>query len=387
MLKTCSHIAKASLLVWVGMTSYALGADFTFSEPQAHDITVLPMENPHGEILPRYFIHLDGPIERGDAEKLDRIIMRDILNYESGDAYPLNAVAGWGQIVLSLDSGGGELTAGIEMSDVIRKRNIATLIEADAQCLSACAVAFMAGYEHLEESEPQRMRFVQWPGRLGFHRPFIDQSLALDASMITDLSKDEAAMMVAAIQSMFDSQFREAFEVANDKIQEILDVDPDSWSTDLLMRMLNETDRNAFVELETVGDALDWGVRVINVSSPAESGEGFLRTLFWLCHNSVPPSEVARRGWFRPDASENLDQSFFANDTSYWLTEKGAENGAAQYFVMMEGLNGTGCDIEIFKEDGYPLFAEVDGAFFPFSEGFGRLHGHDRRLSLQEVAQ
>ncbi|MFK7870811.1 MAG: hypothetical protein AB8B58_16425 [Roseobacter sp.] len=369
------------------MTSVAAGADFTFSAPQAHDVTVLPMENPHGEILPRYFIHLDGPIERGDAEKLDRMIMRDILNYESGDDYPLNAVAGWGQIVLSLDSGGGELTAGIELSDVIRKRNIATLIEADAKCLSACAVAFMAGYEHLEESEPQRMRFVQWPGRLGFHRPFIDQSLALDASMITDLSKDEAAMMVAAIQTMFDSQFREAFEVANDKIQEILDVDPDSWSTDLLMRMLNETDRNAFVEIETVGDALDWGIRVINVSSPPESGEDLPRTLFWLCYNSVPPTEAARRGWIGQKGFDDLDEFFFDGDISYWLTETRVDEGFTQYVVTMEQLNGTGCSMDVFKEDGYPLVAEVDGLFFPFSEGYGRLHGHNRSLSLQEVAQ
>lgn len=379
-------IAGASFAAALCVPPFAMAATFTLSGPETHDVAVLPLENPHGEVLQRYFIRLEGDIKDGDAETLDRIITRDILKIEDSDASEDYEPIGDGQIVLSLNSGGGSMTAGIELSRMIRKRMIATLVEANAKCLSACAVAFMAGYELLEESDPQRMRYVQWPARLGFHRPFIDQSLKLDASMITGLSEKEAVETVAMIQTIFDNQFNEAFKTANDKIQDMLDIDPESWNTDLLGRMLRETGRDRFVELTTVGDALDWDIRIVNTKPMPEGTAAFRRTLFWLCYNSVPITEAEGRGWPPGDGLDDLGDAFFDGPDALWMTDHGVVDGATRYTVTMEELNGTGCEIRYSTGADGTGFAEVDGVFYPFSEGIARLHGHMRTAPLADVS-
>jgi hypothetical protein len=49
------------------------------------------------------------------------------------------------QAIISFESNGGNLLAGIRIGTLIRKRNFVTLVQAGSQCASACALAWLGG--------------------------------------------------------------------------------------------------------------------------------------------------------------------------------------------------------------------------------------------------
>ncbi|MDF3608189.1 hypothetical protein PE067_19825 [Paracoccus sp. DMF-8] len=110
-------------------------------------------------------IHVSGPIEAGDAQRLT-----DLLE---SDAYTGDRQHGWQSLIVSFDSPGGNYQEGLALSDIIQNHSAATYVGPGDSCLSACALAW-------SRCRRQTIRAVMWqPSRylhvdaeLGFHAPF-----------------------------------------------------------------------------------------------------------------------------------------------------------------------------------------------------------------------
>ncbi|MBY6159614.1 hypothetical protein KUV73_01975 [Mameliella alba] len=136
------------------------------------------LDGPNAQLV----IHLTGPIAEGDAEKIRQIYLRSGL--ASNDDYA--------DLVLSLDSPGGSFAEALKIARVLNENGIGTYVAEGASCLSACAVAFMAGSD-INTQITGRDRSIHPQARLGFHAP----SLAVPDSGEVPAQQLGAAFAVA----------------------------------------------------------------------------------------------------------------------------------------------------------------------------------------------
>ncbi|AZV76987.1 hypothetical protein EBB79_03130 [Parasedimentitalea marina] len=82
---------------------------------------------------------------------------------------------------LCLDSPGGSITEGLRIGQLLYDRGIPTRLEAEAECLSSCAIAFMMGNtygDHAPGDGHNADRRMHTSSVLGFHRPELVSSVA-----------------------------------------------------------------------------------------------------------------------------------------------------------------------------------------------------------------
>jgi ATP-dependent protease ClpP protease subunit/uncharacterized protein YecT (DUF1311 family) len=128
-----------TLICLLGLSTSALALEFR--------------ENPQsGEIF------ATGKVEIGDAEKIARIIT---LEYRQRHRLVR------GLVTLNLSSPGGSLLGGLQLGYAIRQLGVHTNIGVGQSCMSACAVAFLAGQERTVE------------GRFGVHAASFSQNADL----------------------------------------------------------------------------------------------------------------------------------------------------------------------------------------------------------------
>jgi len=65
------------------------------------------------------------------------------------------------QVVVQLDSPGGDVVSAIEIGQFLRQKEIWTIVPTKATCASACVLAFLGGVRRMDS-----------PGRIGIHRPY-----------------------------------------------------------------------------------------------------------------------------------------------------------------------------------------------------------------------
>jgi len=161
---------------------------------------------------------LKGPIKTGDAEKV-----RSALH--SGDT-PLQAGA-TGHAQITLDSQGGSFEEAIRLMDLFREVAISTRIEADAECFSACAVAFLGGHHINEASIYWPHRTVDPGGILGFHAPSLENvGEGMVPVEVLSISYEVALEAIAAI-----IERKEEFQIADSLIETILRTPPSEMYT------------------------------------------------------------------------------------------------------------------------------------------------------------
>ena len=112
-------------------------------------------------------IQLSGVIEKGDLEKLQAM---------AATSFQDSGQTNW---VLVLDSPGGNMVEGIRIGDWLHGELqasdpafLGTYVLAGTSCMSACALAFSIGSALGGDAEPQKSRFVELGGTLGFHMGF-----------------------------------------------------------------------------------------------------------------------------------------------------------------------------------------------------------------------
>jgi hypothetical protein len=293
-------------------------------------------------------IDLSGAIDPGDAQRLEGIVS------DLQTSIQQSGVDGFG-VVLRLKSPGGSFKEAIEIARIVKSNQIQTFLEAGSECLSACAVIFMAGtYQPGFRAQEERWRKVEWPARLGFHRPFI-QELAVDVppEMLEQFTAEE-------IQSVFNDEYLTAFDVANELIQEMLSVDPAAWSPELLVQMLTATSKSEegqFIYLATVDDALIWGIDVINAEPPAgNSKRSRYIENFWLCYNAGRAIPAYAGIWPDiPTAEETLNEHLpqcCGRPGAFW-DSKMVDDDDLTYWARVRGFN-FGCTIRYEEFGGKP---------------------------------
>jgi hypothetical protein len=95
---------------------------------------------------------LSGDIAPGDLESLTK------SGIQRGDT-------------LCLDSQGGSFVVGLDIAEWLASRNIETVLTAEANCYSACAIIFMGGSDWEEIYLPRRRMHLS--AKLGFHAPYL----------------------------------------------------------------------------------------------------------------------------------------------------------------------------------------------------------------------
>lgn len=111
------------------------------------ELAVISMHHSADHFVPH--LRFDGVIEPGDADDI-----ADILKNISRCTTSCDGASA----VLSLDSPGGSYIEALEIADILRREHVATLIEADSKCASACLAAFTGGTRKIGDGDvPDRV--------------------------------------------------------------------------------------------------------------------------------------------------------------------------------------------------------------------------------------
>ena len=122
-------------------------------------------------------LKLEGPIEAGDGEKLSAAL--SALG-SSGGFDSLH-------VRLCLNSLGGNYDEALKLMTVLLTHtNVATVVDAGAECYSACAFLFLAGNAQAsEDGELTPNRTLDVRGTLGFHAPYLQTGTGPDVAAAT----------------------------------------------------------------------------------------------------------------------------------------------------------------------------------------------------------
>ncbi|MCO6187484.1 hypothetical protein [Rhizobium sp. L1K21] len=215
-----------------------------------------------------------GQIEDGDAER----IAKAYHALSQSTLYRLYAnMLGHDQIVLCLESPGGSF---VEALNFVKARlAISTMVKADASCLSACSIMFMAGLGSYPGEGVAVHRFLEPGGRLGFHTP----SLEVPGGDYQSEHVNRAYRV--AIRSIY--EILHLLTVSADKEEgDMGDVqDENRFPASLLMNML-KTPSDEMFYVDTIGKAGRWDIE-LNTRRPLGLDENALSEghFQWACAN------------------------------------------------------------------------------------------------------
>jgi hypothetical protein len=143
-------------------------------------------------------LKLEGAIEAGDSEKLSAALSA------------LGAAGGFDSrnVSVCLNSLGGNYDEALKlMTTLLTFTNIATVVDAGAECYSACAFLFLAGNaQRSEDGELAPNRTLDVRGTLGFHAPYLQTGTGTD---VTAATIENFRRGVSAIAKMLEIDRRE----------------------------------------------------------------------------------------------------------------------------------------------------------------------------------
>ncbi|NGO51076.1 hypothetical protein [Allomesorhizobium camelthorni] len=164
---------------------------------------------------------LEGDIVDGDVERVREAVAK--AGVEPG-----------AHAVFSLSSPGGSYSVGLDLALLFRRMGFATLVEADAGCYSACAIAFLGGSETLRDplptSDPEAIpdlspdRSMEAGAKIGFHAPYLQlPENQYDAGMV------QAAYAVAVYSISRLVEIADRLDVTPAELPRLLAPDPDDF--------------------------------------------------------------------------------------------------------------------------------------------------------------
>ncbi|OOY24123.1 hypothetical protein BMI91_08620 [Thioclava sediminum] len=131
-------------------------------------------------------IRIEGEIETGDAEKFSEVVAEHASEiFNQSQSLGVNEK----NVVVSLNSEGGDFYAGLKLSDQIV--GFETYVGKGDQCLSACAIAFLGGSVRMARGAKEMpIRHIHSEAVVGFHAPFSSITSAIQVSDGTPFSKE-----------------------------------------------------------------------------------------------------------------------------------------------------------------------------------------------------
>ncbi|WP_209427383.1 lysozyme inhibitor LprI family protein [Pararhodobacter sp. SW119] len=125
-------------------------------------------------------LRIEGRIEPGDNERLTNLLRKKLPNWQF-DMF--------NDVVVSMNSPGGDFYEGLAMSDTIAGFHVTTFVGPGDECLSSCAIAFLGGQNIMTRNNPP------WPSRylhdtaiVGFHAPFSSITASIPIPIGTPLN-------------------------------------------------------------------------------------------------------------------------------------------------------------------------------------------------------
>ncbi|SMX36728.1 hypothetical protein [Maliponia aquimaris] len=195
-------------------------------------------------------LRLSGRIGAGDAERLREVLER-LFPLDHDELNP----------ALCLDSPGGSLDEGVKIAEVLAAHFTATVVPEGAECLSACAVAFMGGtfgwYEYIFN-----MRLIHPGARLGFHAPALEIP--------------EGAYDAATVTRAFDVAVDAIARIAGDLDHTYLTSNINRFPRSLLAQMLVHRGED-YLAVDTIEKAAAWDIWVITTRRPEVTDETLVR--------------------------------------------------------------------------------------------------------------
>jgi len=189
---------------------------------------------------------LSGTIVRGSAERVKEAI-RGLPGQDHDDK----------NFVVCMNSSGGNLNEGFLIGKLIFENYFGTFIPNNAECSSACAIAFMHGFVGIyDEFKPFRMLHPN--GKLGFHAP----SLPISSDVTTEVP-------MAMVNSAYDGALKTIARIVDGAISS--DPGTDFIPLSLLREMLG-TPPDKMRYVETLHDAFSWRIDIYpkNLRSPKD---------------------------------------------------------------------------------------------------------------------
>ncbi len=296
-------------------------------------------------------IEVTGPIRQGDADTLNALF--EEIGY-------FNEYTPVGRRIC-MDSPGGSLLEGLRMADLIAEWNYGTAVPAQASCLSACAVMFLAGrYNNPEAGGAFSNDRVMHPtARLGFHAP----SLLLGDRAYSREEVDTA------------------YAIALDSMAGILRHRAKRYTAlpDSLFLTLLGTPPNDMALVETVGQAAQWQIDVAPVAFPVEGVRQALSNACWhvdsgLLDYSLSGYDIAPLEFSYEELGDDIIRAASSREFRY--------EGSAQCEVILYtgsgGVNYTG----VTRYTGGATDQDVSGTFYPFA-----MYPSDRTIASLPVSR
>lgn len=352
-------------------------------------------------------IRLNGRIDLGDSSKLESFLIA-IQNENAG--FIVNPT-------LALNSKGGSFIEGLRIGRLLRKYGVSTLVRSNAECYSACAIAFLGGTMFYAASGPGISRRLEIGGTIGFHAYYISpdanrlvRSTVLEPYLGFELSKVLASMLAGYATQM---------NVSSDWIEKTLARGP----MELYL-------------VSTIGDILDLGIEIespprvslidssqaVNICNHAtsyrrplspkgrnENGKASVRKLssleakkVFLQHTAehTRPSRFSREitNALETNEGEIINNIFndFRTLSSVGVPTMDLDVGENflidGWDIVGGGFYVTGCLVNVKIKDGEHVNADaILLRTFGLSEPFNRINQvwsiYDRGQSLKEIAR
>jgi len=202
---------------------------------------------------------------------------------------------------------------GVKLGLLFENRSVETVVDAGAECYSACAIAFMGGSITGEEGLSMRSRTIVPGGKIGFHAPYLNLPNG-------DYKKVDVELA-----------YQVAMQTVGDLISNASKLGiPTSFLPEIL-----KTDANNLVRITQVDDAGKLDVAVAGIFSPKAVTRLMLRN---FCLNNVGWQTSAKA--LPPPAPNPPRQTFatFVTQTGYFSRDKAPVTRAiVEYDEAAEG--------------------------------------------------
>jgi hypothetical protein len=275
-----------------------------------------------------------GPIETGDLEKVKAIAVAGKLFAESNLEA---AVVGDNGAAICLDSPGGSYIEGIAIAKLVSEKGIATVVEDGAECLSACAIIFMAGRTHgAEQDYTNRKLHVR--GTLGFHRPYLTFPISEEKKYSGIDVNNSADVIIDAVTFML--------SLSNEKGN----FDIDNRMKPSLIEGMLQTGADELLLIDTIDEVGRWGIDVFGNSSPRQLSDAYL---YNACANFVAWSiDQSNSDDFA--TAQNSGLTSHSPVTQIREMDRPAIQGAIRSYTIVPGKSGYAsvwCTANLYVND------------------------------------
>jgi hypothetical protein len=130
------------------------------------------------EIQSNSYLLFSGEIQKGDAEKLAKVLMQ---------AHPFGTM-------LVLDSPGGDVEEALRIALLAKTLHLDTVVESGGTCASACFFIWLAGNNRIADGTIDGRMPKRVAGYLGLHRPYLKSDPAKKSSSTDAITRQHNVM-------------------------------------------------------------------------------------------------------------------------------------------------------------------------------------------------